>query len=66
MMKENKNSDDIPRGVQEGSQYGDLCRQISESIHSYLNGDKNSLSRALYLSRQREELLGGKKNEDID
>ena len=53
---------DIPNGVQVGSEYGDINREIKKSMEQYLEGDKKMMEKVFRLARRREQLLASTYN----
>lgn len=47
----------IPNGVQVGTEYGDLNREIKKCMEQYLEGDTEMMTKIFRLARRREQLL---------
>lgn len=48
---------DIPNGVQVGTEYGDLNREIKKCMEQYLDGDTKMMGKIFRLARHREQIL---------
>lgn len=52
----------IPNGVQVGTEYGDLNREIKKCMEQYLEGDKKMMGKIFRLARRREQILASTYN----
>lgn len=56
---------DIPKGVQVGTEYGDINREIKKCMEQYLAGDTKMMGKIFKLARRREQLLIECQKKDI-
>ena len=48
---------DIPSGIQVGTEYGDINRELKKCMEQYLEGDTEMMTKIFRLARRREQLL---------
>lgn len=48
---------DMPSGIQVGTEYGDINREIKKCMEQYLEGDTEMMTKIFRLTRRREQLL---------
>lgn len=48
---------DVPNGIQVGTEYGDINRELKKCMEQYLEGDTEMMKKIFRLARRREQLL---------